>query len=419
MILDSRGDDDLKEVNPNKQLELLKEQCNKLAPAVFHAHGLYLEILRSIILNSVRNAILNLITAKGKDHLFSISKEKSKTFQMLVDTIVGTCNSLLTVENLIDLAKQIEIEDEILIENAKNQMSTENNSKKISNLEYSESQLPQENILLETTPPIANPSLIDDWFCSDEMKVNRVFEEGIVEYQYSLDENSLPDKNNQTNINSKRDGLGGNTLKDQEGNRKLDLLSSLFSLAKEAFNGNINKELNVENESELTQDKSNLKRKELGIDFPDDPQSLADWINTFDLALTRRLRNLSHALNIELLRVGLLTSIVPENVLEAVLLGQISDQFSESNLLRISVPMSPPVFSEGVDVICLLIRTSELEFDNIQLRNCRVELKKYQKKISLMSRQYRYWKSRSLANDMHQNWWQNPSEVSPTNTPKN
>ena len=83
------------------------------------------------------------------------------------------------------------------------------------------------------------------------------------------------------------------------------------------------------------------------------------------------------------------------------------------------MPTNPSAMAEGLDIICLLLRLSELEFDNPQLRNCRSDLKKYQKQISKMVRQQRHWQSRSLANDLKRNWWPDPSETSQTISPKN
>ena len=128
--------------------------------------------------------------------------------------------------------------------------------------------------------------------------------------------------------------------------------------------------------------KLSLKQEELFL--AKNPEDLLRWINIFEIALSRRLRNLSQALNVELLKQGLINSIVPLSILDAVITGQMSTQYSDSNLLKINLPTSSSPFGESIDLLCILIRVSELEFDNPRLRKCRSELREYHKLILKM-----------------------------------
>ena len=79
--------------------------------------------------------------------------------------------------------------------------------------------------------------------------------------------------------------------------------------------------------------------------MPRHPLALHRWLQGWDKALTRRLRNLSHAVNVELLRFGLTRSLMPMALLDAVLEGQADAQSAPPNLLNIShtlLPWPPP-----------------------------------------------------------------------------
>jgi hypothetical protein len=73
--------------------------------------------------------------------------------------------------------------------------------------------------------------------------------------------------------------------------------------------------------------------------LPRDPVALLAWLEGVELALTRQLRDLSHALNTELLQCGLIRILLPLNLLEGVLRGQIEVQSSHPNLLQLPLPL--------------------------------------------------------------------------------
>ncbi len=418
MILNSK-DKELKAIDPGKQLELLKLQCNTLAPDLYRAYALYLQVLRTNLLNSVRNTILVLITGQGNEYLDISSIDSSKVFQDKIDKLVSRCCSLLTIEHLIDLSKQLENEEEIIFESAKNQVSealSVNGHTPDNYIDYSPNEL---NVTLSSSPPIENPSQIDNWFINDDTKFDNVLFDQGTEYQNSQEENKNANNFSDLFPNEEFDDAEEKSNSNEVIANKKDILQSLFSIASQVFES---KKIN-----ELESDVNSPSRKEPIVDdkddqrllLPDNPQDLTEWISSFEWALSRRLRNLSHAINIELLRAGFLNSVVPVSVLDAVLSGQMITPYSESNLLKISVPVGSSVISDRVDIFCILIRLSDLEFDNPTLKNCRLELKKHQRIILKMVRQYRYWHSRYLARKIHQTWWQKPPEKSLKIIPKN
>ena len=129
--------------------------------------------------------------------------------------------------------------------------------------------------------------------------------------------------------------------------------------------------------------------------------------------------DLSYSLNLELVKGGILNSLVPINLLESVLSGQIITQSSASNILKFQVPMSGQAYSESIDINCLLIRYSELEFDNPSLRNCRTQLRKYRTLLQKMVRQQHYWQNRLIAKKVHDQWMTSTPIINSSDHPKN
>ncbi len=404
-------------IDPSNQLELLSIQCNKLSPIIYRNYALYLQIIRSILLDSVRNAILTLITGQGYSSFDSSNKEKISSCQLMVDKLVGRCNSLLTIEHIIDLIDQVETENKIMIQDDKVQLSTILDSEIRINSEYKDDKVDNSDIVLNSFPPIDNPSFINSWFIADGLGQNYEMHSGEYEnknyLEHEIESIELSNRSSNNDIND-------NELETNDGNdNKVNFLKSFFSIASNAFDPK-NKKHDIEGENSNPKDtiyQSEVKEKKKYI--PENPQALAKWINSFELALSRRLRNLSHALNVELLRAGIVNNVVPVSILDAVLVGEMSSQYSDSNLLKISIPGSPSALGDGIDIACLLIRLSDLEFDNPKLRNCRNELKKYQSQVLKMVRQQQHWQKRALAYELQSKWWQKPSETSPTNSPEN
>ena len=415
MILNSK-DNEVKGIDPSRQLELLKKKCHLMAPNLYRSYALYLQVLRSILLDSVRNAVLSLITGKGVDNLDLKFFDKSKSCQVAIEKLVCSCNSMLTIEHVMDLADQVEREHKVIIENTKSQLNAVLNPELHSKINYLNSNQKEEDVNLTPYPPIDNPSQINNWFLSNN--TNDINEPKAEEVANS---SSLQDSHTSEELSdaSSSESYSVSSNTNSEKINKTDVMRSLFSIASQVFEGKNYKGISPEEESFSRGEVDVNDIDETELFLPDNPQDLAEWMHSFEDGVCRRLRNLSHSINVELLRSGIVNSIVPLSVLEAVLAGQISSQFSHSNLLRISVPVDPAVLGDGIDIICILVRLSELEFDNPKLRNCRSELNKSQKEIANMLRQYRHWKTRLLTNEIHQNWWKDPKDSSTTNPPIN
>ena len=80
-------DNTSKGIDPEKQLQLLRDQCNVLSPQIYRIYALYLQTLRSILLNSVRNAVLGVITGQVQSYSEFSTIERSKSCQLIVDKL--------------------------------------------------------------------------------------------------------------------------------------------------------------------------------------------------------------------------------------------------------------------------------------------------------------------------------------------
>lgn len=127
--------------------------------------------------------------------------------------------------------------------------------------------------------------------------------------------------------------------------------------------------------------------------LPDDPQRLLHWWHQLDLALRHRLRNLSHAVNVVLVRDGLSQALLPIPLLEAVLGGQVEAMPAPANLLRVALP-NPAQSERPAELLGVLIRQGDLEFELPRLRTCRQRLEQHRRRVRRMAQHHRHWQRR-------------------------
>ena len=149
-----------------------------------------------------------------------------------------------------------------------------------------------------------------------------------------------------------------------------------------------------------------------GSALPRDPLRQVAWWRQFDRALSRRLRNLSHALNVEMMRLGLAQGLLPLNLLDAVLEGQVEALPAPANLLRLPLPL--PSASGGntpTEVLALLLRPSDLEYEQLRLRTCRKRLEQRRRALRTMAKRYRIWQRRVTALEAEQQWFRDSAQL--------
>ncbi len=401
--------EELKSYKPKQQLELLELQCKKLAPDLYRTYALYLQDLRDIMLSTVHKAVLFLLTNQEQNNFGKLNIDARKTFQSKIDAITSRCISLLTVEHLMDLSRHLEEEKQIRLNQVKEEvLMALSEEKKDIDHEFGE-----DDIHLSLYHPLDQLSSLDDINDDASIKLedNSEYSDQSTK-QYKENDFSSLDSSNSLASNSNKDDI------QQVDKGSLSILKSLFLMAGETITNNKD---NKEKEDPLLSDKSgdsdfaDTKKHSNNKLMPQTPIELFDWTDHLEIALTRRLRNLSHAINVELLRVGILNSIFPLSLLDASLSGQVHSQDSESNLLKLKVPLQNGPLAEEIDIICLLIRVSDLEFDDVRLKSCRNQINQQHNLLLKMVKQQRYWQKRSIAIEVHQQWLQTPNETSSVN----
>ena len=161
--------------------------------------------------------------------------------------------------------------------------------------------------------------------------------------------------------------------------------------------------------------------------MPQDAPNLLAWWEAIDGALQRRLRNLSNAVNGELVRLGINRSHLPIALLDAVLKGQLDPLAAPANLVRLQMPFGgdlatgsgeaegPQIFPLGgpIDMVGLLLRPSDLEFEAPALRVCRRRLEQSRARLRTMAQRHRYWQRRVQALEAERQWFQDSPNPSP------
>ena len=176
--------------------------------------------------------------------------------------------------------------------------------------------------------------------------------------------------------------------------KDIEILQSIFALTDESNGSDINSKT-----EDSSHDSSSCEDVKNNRFLPQSPIGLYEWMISIDKALVRRLRNLSHSINTELLKSGLVNSLVPVNILDAALAGQLISSKSISNILTLKLPSNSINGSGGLDIDCLLITPSDMEFDNPRLRKNRTYIKHY-KMYFWYIKQQRYWQGRSIVEEV-------------------
>jgi hypothetical protein len=148
-------------------------------------------------------------------------------------------------------------------------------------------------------------------------------------------------------------------------------------------------------------------------DLPRDPVLLLHWLQGLEQALAQRLRNLSHALNVELLRGGLSDGLPPLSLLDAALAGQIESLSAPPNLLRWRLPFATPAAPASFETVAVLLRVSDIELEEPRLRTCRRRWRQHRQEVRTMAREYRLLQRRHQAREAERLWLQDIRHLRP------
>ena len=393
----------MKSYSPIDQLNLLEEQCKQIMPDLYKNYALYLQYIRQYLKKSVRDLVANIYLQNKSLFQHSESSNDNLTFQKDIDELVNRTISLLTIEHLVDLNRQIEEEVKLKRDLAKNKLLRTLESQRNNPIKLNDS------IELSLAPPIESIDNMTPWF--DESELDNQSSDIIAQNNNLIDKDILLSDSNLKKTDpelfdeNEKGDLDNNSKKVYEN----DMFRSIFLMAGDIFNLN-KKNVNIKDRKPTKDFNADHRSNTLDEDSfsPKTPQEMLKWMNSLEIALSRRLINLSHSINIELLRNGIINTLIPLNLLEAVSRGHLETLDSAPNMLKIRVPFPNSLIEDNIDISCLLLRPSEFEFEQPLLRRCRALIRRNRSIFLKLSKKQQYWQERLLAIEVQEKWWKNP-----------
>ena len=381
--------------DPSEQLARLQRVCRQRSVEVYRDQALYLQILREELRDSTRQALFRLISDVDPGRFSALPESSRRRFHVAVDGLIQRCSVLLTVEQLMHL--MVQMDEEVRRRQARLSRDM------LRGLAEQQQQQQQSS----ATPPPAREGLPQEPSGSVHLSFDLPVNDPQVYSALqppsgqtpSAQTPSAPTPPAQPPTSQPPVSQPVPQPESAEAGTDMDVLRSLFQLAGDALEHSTSSL-----EEEIAEfSGASYEVGDQGL-LPEMPDALLQWMDGLDQALSRRLRNLSHAVNVQMLRCGLAGTLLPVNLLEAVLRGQVETQSTATNLLRLRLPMAMGDVEQGVDVLCLLLRTSELEFDSHRLRRIRRRLHAHQRDLLTMVRQQRHWQRRRLDLEARSHW---------------
>jgi len=365
------------------QLARLEERCHSLAPHLYREQARYLELVRWILPTAVKAAIRHLLCSLSPLHRASLS-DHQKVLQQRIDALVQRASSMITIEQLLVLAVRLQDEER----RSRVQQFRNLADRASSSVETPVVDAPSPGIELGLDLPLERPDLLEGLLPNDPPSTA----------EDQLDRSEATDPQSLTPPDS------GSELSE------LEILRSLFVMAGESLD---QVESSQESQSGLESGDSNQEPMAQLSDqlMPSTASGLLSWMDSVDSALIRRLRNVSHAVNVELMRAGVTRSLLPIQLLDAVNSGQLPSQSAPSNVLRLTLPLSLAGDDQGMDTACVLMRPSELEFDDHALRRSRSQLRLQRRDLSTLLLKERHWLRRASVREVQNDWWPNQPET--------
>ncbi len=389
-----------------RQIDLLLQQQEQLAPELYRDLALYLQVLREGLLHAVQQACFHLATQVVPERYNELPATRRQAFQSRLQELVKRTSTLLTVEQIIGLAAQQQrrehrrqgLQQQRLLDAFLNGRSSDDFD---GDPTADGSDGARTSSAPETSEPSPEPNA--SVHLSLDLPVSAdLFDRGLPglarPVQSDLDQNK--DKT----------ASGSSDSPEQQ------LLQSLFQMAAEGLQESSGasqpQELNQHSDADPEASISLALPTELdtritSASLPRDPVLQLRWWTHFDRALRRRLRNLSHAVNVEMLRVGLAQGLLPMNLLDAALDGQVEVLPAPANLLRLPLPMGQMLGAGApTEVLTLLLRSADLEYEQPKLRTCRKRLEQRRRALRTMAKRYRSWQRRLSALEAEHQWFQ-------------
>jgi hypothetical protein len=380
-------------------------------PQLYRDLALYLQVLRQVLPGAVDQAVFHLVSQGAASPYIRQPQDRRDQFHDSVNTLVRRYLSLLTVEQLVPLAAQMERERQRRRLETRQQLMEDwtTEVRRSEPADQDETQdddgspvLPQGSVSLGLSTPGTvgafgwrqagslrfGPGSEDEWLAAPEQ------EESVDRPQEHRDA-SLPLRLLQDTA-AVPPSLPINPLE-------------LFSLAppSEANDTLIPPDsLDASEDQQSAASAAASASPFAGHGLPLDPVLLLRWLEGIEQALARRLRNLSHALNVELLRLGVCRALLPVSLLDAVLQGQVDLLAAPANLLRLPLPFPLSDNNSASVAMALLLRGTDLEMEEPRLRTCRHRLQQQRQEVLKRAQQQRRLQRRMQVRQAERLWLQ-------------
>jgi hypothetical protein len=395
-------------------------------PDLYRHLALYLQVLRSGLLTAVQQACFHLATQVEPSRYQELPSLQRQHLHQRMVSLVARTTTLLTVEQVAHLAGQLE--------RKRRNTKRSNQERLIAALEARASMdgdapslpVPEGSINLGMALPLA-PELFEPRSISGLLPM----EDGSSPFGDQESQGPSQEDDSDFELPSDRDGAEhlqaveamvaafGEVLASSLQAKGLE--GSLLSDDSDEDSGNDSDESSGDDSDESSRDDNNDASDEVSGDIepetrplapwdqahlPRNPVDLLLWLDGFERAIAQRLRNLSHALNVELLRQGVSRSLLPVSLLDAALKGQLEPLSAPANVLRVPLPFGSPDGPASLEARAVLLRLSDLELEQPKLRTCRSRVQQHRQELRRMAQHYRRLERRLQSLEAEQLWLQ-------------
>jgi hypothetical protein len=399
------------------QIEALGVELETSTAELYRHLALYLQVLRQVLPHRVEQACFQIATQIHPRRYAELPQAARLALHEHLRKLTERCCSLLTVEQLAGLAHQIDAEQQQSLRQDRRRLLEQLSRGELpedaeeGEEADGEESTPPGSVRLGLAVPLSAPfrDLIrptaaffneppapaDPGFGEESFGEESFAEESFADD--SLEEESGSERSSGTQEQEDQD--------EEETAAAMLLLQSLGEALSAGFQGQQSQQDESATESSPWQ----------GGQLPRDPLRLLRWLAGMEQALSRRLRNLSHALNGELLKLGINNNLLPIHLLDAVLAGRIETHGAAANLLRFPMPFASVSGQGSQDqVVAILLRVVDLEHEEPRLRTCRRRLQQHRQQVRRMAAHYRRLQRRLQAYEAEQLWLQDIRTARPT-----
>jgi len=397
-----------------RQLAHHQAQLAVSNPDLYRHLALYLQVLRSGLLTAVQQACFHLATQVEPSRYRELPQRQRQHLHQRMASLVGRASSLLTVEQVSHLAGQME---------------RKRLDAKRSNQERLIAALEARSGKEGDAPPLTSPAgsinlglalpLAPDLFEPSSISGLLPIDDGEPLFGDHDPQGLSPGGDSTFELPSDMD--------EEEHRQAVEAMVAAFgevlssSLETGDFGGDRNQDAQDDGhgegigdgEGDGIGDGGNVPTADMRplapwdqAHLPRTPLSLLLWLDGFERATAQRLRNLSHALNVELLRQGVSRSLLPVSLLDAALKGQLEPLSAPANVLRVPLPFGSPEGPAALEVGAVLLRLADLEMEQPKLRTCRSRIQQHRLELRRMAQHYRRLERRLQSLEAEQLWLQ-------------